>query len=259
MVVADPARCRLWMTDAELAAVASFGRDGAAAAGEPRALLREAFAAAGLLTGGVAPGWVDELLRPVAQPALRVAVETVTVGAPLVHQLWATPRDAVTGEPALEGLTELSWIDPVTIPYTIAQQVRLRRQPPPPEAAAIRLPTSRFAEVEQRLAAGGPATVGQLPHGNGLANGDVDALARIIRERRVTWRVSSVWADGSGDRRNASLSVMDAGGAGLWAITAADPGSEDPMLLLEAVPASTVWRRLVALLPVTTSREEAPA
>jgi hypothetical protein len=257
MVVADPVRCRLRMTDAELAAVAALGQEGAAAEAS-RVLVREAFTAAGLLTGGVAPGWVDELLRTVAQPALRVAVETVMAGAPLVHQLWATPRDAVLGEPAGEGVTELSWIEPVTIPYAIVQLVRLQRRPPPVAAAAIRLPASRLADIEKRLAAGDNVTAGHLPDGSGLADQDVEALARIIRRRRVSWRASSVWDDGTAGRRVASLTVIDAGDAGLWTISVDDPDSEDPMLLLEAVAASTVWRRLVALLPATTAREEAP-
>lgn len=257
MAVADPARCRLRMTDAELAAVAALGRSGPAAEPESRQLLVDALAAAGVLTSGTAPAWVDDLLRGIAQPALRAVVETVTVGAPVVHRLWVNPLGAVLGAPVAEGVTELSWLDPVTTPYAIAQLLQFRRRPPPPAGTApVRLPASRMAEIEKSLVAsdaagGGAPPAGQPAGGGGWTGRDAETVGGIIRQRRLTWRVSSVWADGPDRRRTASLSVIDAGAAGLWALTVHEPDSQDPMLQLEAVAASTVWHRLVALLPVS--------
>lgn len=259
MAVADPARCRLRMTDAELTAVATLGQSGPAAAEDSRQLLADALTTAGVLTGGTVPGWVDELLRAVAQPALRVAVETVTVGPPLVRQLWANPRDATLGEPVDGGMTELSWLDPVTVLSVIATLLRFRRRPPPTEATVIRLLASQFAAFEKRSTARNTATA-DPPPGGVLTTSDAEVLGRIMARRRVTWRVSTVWADATDSRRSGDLCVIDGGDAGLWEVSIPDRGSEDPVVQLEAVAPSTVWRRLVALLPaLTAARGEAMA
>lgn len=153
MATVDVARCRLRLTDPELAAVTSLGQADPATRAAAAQLLRDALTTAGALRGTALPGWVDELLRTVARPALRLVLETVAGGPPVVRQIWATPADAVAGEPAGDGTTELAWIEPAMLPYTIVQVVRLRRDRPPERTATIRLPASRFAAAEQSLAA----------------------------------------------------------------------------------------------------------
>lgn len=224
MATVDVARCRLRLTDPELAAVTSLGQADPATRAAAAQLLRDALTTAGALRGTALPGWVDELLRTVARPALRLVLETVAGGPPVVRQIWATPADAVAGEPAGDGTTELAWIEPAMLPYTIVQVVRLRRDRPPERTATNR-------------------------------------EAGLLRHRRMSWRASSVWADRAGHRHTGAISVVDAGPAGLWLVTVDDPAADDPMVELALIPASAVWRQLIELLPHdgATDRREAPA
>lgn len=229
--------------------MAALGRDPAGSTDGARQTVVDALAAAGAMVTGTLPGWVDELLRTVARPALRIAVETLAVDRPLVDQMWATPADAVTGETVGAGTTELSWVDPTLIPHVIAQRVRLRRRVPPATRASVQLRSSQLVQVQAALAGAADRPVGD----GSSPNGQIEAVARIVRNRRVSWRATAEWADPAQRRRNGSVSVIDAGETGLWMVTADNPDDDDPLLRLEAVAAGTVWTRLVELLPTDWS------
>jgi hypothetical protein len=171
------------------------------------------------------PAFARELLEVVADPQLRIMVRIFTAAAPLVHQVWATPRVAVVGAPAEPGRVELAALEPVMIPFALAHAVGLRRRPAPPDRQPIRVPVAAY-----RAGQGG----GPVP----------PELTAIVRRRRMSWRAMSAWRTTTGEPVTRTLHVTDAGPAGLWRLRV-----EDPNLLIEPTTARDVWRALAELLP----------
>ncbi|HEX5621781.1 MAG TPA: hypothetical protein VFX51_25365, partial [Solirubrobacteraceae bacterium] len=81
-----------------------------------------------------------------------------------------------------------------------------------------------------------------------LTGEDRDALLAVLRERRISWRASSVWTGADGEQRVGSLAVLDAGVEGLW-LTRHEGTEPDTIVHLEPVPPSAVWDRVGALMP----------
>ncbi|MBF9128970.1 hypothetical protein I0C86_08230 [Plantactinospora sp. S1510] len=249
MAEADPVRRRLRLTDIEVAAVTTVGARDDDPAGGSRRLLAEALTTAGVLHGGVLAGWVDRLLTVVSRPSLRVAVEVVTSGR-VVYPIWATPRAAVVGEPAGDGAVDLSMVDPMMIPFVLAQTVDLRRGPPPPDRPPIRVGGDLLAIVERRLVSGEePAVLRRLLSADGLSDGDAAVMVDVVQRRRASWRASSVWADESGRHGTEGPHVLDAGDAGLWIVTIERSGPADATQVFTPTAATAVWAELLALLP----------
>ena len=243
MAEVDLARRCLRLTGAELEAALTSGGSAPPAPRQPLLALD---------TGGHArepnPPWVEELLAVVARPALRVVVETAVAGHLAVYSLWATPKQAVTATPASDGVVELALIDPLLLPWTIAQLVGLGRRPPPPPVAPLRLPASLLDTVEEQVTAG-QAVDGALMAAQGLDQAQQAALVRLFQRRRVSWRASSVWAGTDGQQQTSNLAVLDGGEAGLWRVQVPDTEDPDPVFTLEPVRASMIWRGIVGLLP----------
>lgn len=173
------------------------------------------------------PAFARELLEVVADPQLRITVRIFPAAAPLVHQVWATPRIAVVGAPAEPGRVELAAVEPILIPFTIAHAVGLRRRPAPPDRQAIRVPVAAFRAGQP----GGPPSA-------------PPELAAIVRQRRTSWRAMAAWRTPAGEPVTRTLHVTDAGPAGLWRLRV-----EGPNLLVEPSTVRHVWRALAELLP----------
>lgn len=249
MAEVDALRRRLRLNKAELAAVETTGITSDGVGQESERLLVEALTAAEVIKDGRIPGWVNELLGIVARPALRIAIDVLTIDR-LAYSIWATPSGAVTGTPMDDGTTELATIDSIMIPFAITQIVGLRRRPPGAGRGPIRLRASAFAAIEQQAAAGIERdSLRQSLSIDDLTDGDLDALVDLVGQRRTSWRISTVWSDGTRRHTPEGLHVLDAGEAGLWIITAADWQAGDPMLTLSEVTAGVVWERLMGLLP----------
>ena len=165
------------------------------------------------------PPEARELLTVVANPSLRIVVRIFTTSAPVVHRVWATPRDAVLGTPDRDTV-ELAALEPALIPFVLAQRVGLRRRPAPPGRTPVRLPP--------------PGAGGPVP----------PQLAVLVQRRRLTWRARAAWRDGTGAPVTRALHVTDTGPAGLWRLHV-----EENDLVLEPTDARAVWRALTELLP----------
>jgi hypothetical protein len=172
------------------------------------------------------PGWAAELVELVARPSLRLAAEVVTAGAVTTH-VWATPAGAAVGEPASDGTVAVSYVEPLLIPLVLARAIGLRRQPPPPGRTPLEVPAAALSTL------------------SAVDGGD---FARLLRHRRTSWRVSSVWQDEAGRRVVDAVQGLDAGPAGQWLVRAvmSAPGA---VLAFDPVSASQVWARLLGLLP----------
>jgi hypothetical protein len=97
------------------------------------------------------------------------------------------------------------------------------------------------------------AAAERLPDGDAadalaqLEPGLRERLLALLRERRLSWRATSVWSDVE-EQHVTSVAVLDAGVEGLW-LTRHEGDPPDTIVHLEPVAPSEVWERVVALMP----------
>src|SRR4051794_39074302 len=139
MASVDAARQRVRLSDVELdvLAVLVAAPDDAALTSPEAVAALDGLAAAGVVRSGDVLPWVADLVTVVAAPALRMVVETFTVGPLQTYPVGAPPTLAVLGAPAPEG-TQLSAVEPVHLPWAVARAVGLGRRP----AAALDHPVT---------------------------------------------------------------------------------------------------------------------
>jgi EspG family len=202
----------------------------------------ESLTAAGIVVGGRIEGFPARLLAVVAAPKLRVTVESFVGAATVLEQAWATEREGVWGLAAPDGTIELSPVEPGLIPWAIARAVGLgpRAQPDGPP---LRVPAVLLGAAAEQLADGGAAAALEE-----LDPDERERLLALLRERRLSWRASSVWSDRPDSQRISSVAVLDAGVEGLW-LTRHEGEPPDTVVHLEPAAPSAVWDRVVALMP----------
>jgi hypothetical protein len=83
----------------------------------------------------------------------------------------------------------------------------------------------------------------------GLTDEQADVVIDLCRERRLTWRVTSIWATSPDEVTIPTTSVIDGGDAGLWFVEVERPDDPETTLTLLPTKPSGVWRRLLLLLP----------
>jgi hypothetical protein len=154
-----------------------------------------------------------------------------------VEQAWATEREGVWGVVAADGMIELTPIEPGLIPWAVARAVGLGPRDKP-DSPALQAP----AQVLGAAAEGGAAEA--LSE---LEPEVRERLLAILRERRLSWRATSVWSD-SEEQHVTSVAVLDAGVEGLW-LTRHEGEPPDTIVHLEPVAPSEVWERVVSLMP----------
>jgi hypothetical protein len=240
VATADIARRKLRLGGDELAAVAALGTGNGRPSADANRLLAQSLRGAGVTPDGRLAGWVDELLTVVARPALRLVVEMFTADRPTVS-VWATPAVAVVGEPAADGDTELTTVELVTVPYVITLFVGLRRRPRPPGREPIRISAAEFAALERSVA---DSPAGPDGPAGAITRESDPALVDMLRRQRASWRIESVWVDGSGRRTTKTLHVVDADEAGLWRLQV-----QDATLVFTPSSAGDTWRHIIGLLP----------
>jgi hypothetical protein len=243
----DAPRAALRLADEELgAAVMLLAAPDHASLAEPgsRAAI-ERLERAGIVQEGRVEGYPARLLAIVAAPKLRIGVETFVAGAPRLEQAWATEREGVLGSVAPDGEIELSPVEPALIPWAIARWVGLgpREQA---HADALALPAEALGAAADHLASGDRDAAAEA-----LEDVDPDTRATVLDvlpERRLSWRATSAWTGEDGEQRVSSTAVLDAGTEGLW-LTRHEGEPPADTVHLEPVPPSTVWDRIVGLMP----------
>lgn len=196
---------------------------------------------AGIAQDGRIEGFPARLLGVVAAPKLRVTVESFVGAAPVVEQGWATEREGVWGTVASDGQIELAPIEPGVMPWAVARAVGLGPRDLP-AGGPLRLPAEALGRAANRLADRDEAGAGEALAE--LEPADRERLLALLRERRISWRASSAWTGQDGERRLASVAVLDAGVQGLWLTR-----HEDTIVNLDPVRPSAVWDRVVGLMP----------
>jgi hypothetical protein len=236
----DIPRAALRLSDEELGvAVMLIAAPEHASLREPGSLAAlAALEEAGVVSDGRIEGFPARLLAVVAAPKLRVTVESFFGLEARVEQAWATEREGVLGTVAGDGQIELSPVEPTLIPWAVARAVGLGPRELP-GGGPLTVPAEELGTAAELLAAGDR-------EGAATALGGFEGVLEVLTERRLSWRASSAWTAGDGERHLESVAVLDAGAAGLW-LTRHE--GEPPIVHLEPVRPSAVWDRIVGLMP----------
>jgi hypothetical protein len=253
MAVLDPSRTAVELSHEEL-------RDATAllAGGDHGAASRDALVAAGVLRDGAIVPYVGRLLMVVAEPKLRIVVERFVAEHVIVEQVWATELIAVWGAEGRSGGMELRPVEPSLLPWEIMNAVGLGPRGRASVETTLRIAATTFEQATQLLAADDrEAAEALLAAATRLDAAERGALLDLLLDRRSSWRASSVWTEASGPRTE-WVSVVDGGDSGLWLSTHEDDDGEDPVICLRPVPPSTVWHRLVALVPAPPDAPAVP-
>jgi hypothetical protein len=240
----DHQRQRLHVTAAELAALSLLAGPNPAAV--------EADAAwqllAHLISGAERrlPGWVAELGGVIAAPALHLVVERFAAEAPDVHQIWATPARAAVGAIADDDRIVVHPLETVMIPYELARIVGLGPRPRPATTDPIVVAASVLEAAEG--AAADLKRCRRLLTDAGAEQDEAAIVAALMAGRRLSWRVTSMWASSPTYVVSSTLLVVDGGEGGLW-ISEVDGEDETPSVTLQPSRPSEVWEELLRLLP----------
>ncbi len=246
----DVARTALVLTEEELAVAALLGAEPEhpSLAEPPAPEMIERLERAGIASGGRVSGYPARLLAVVAAPKLRVTVERFAAAETLVDRAWATERFGVWGEVTRERALELTPVEPGLLPWAISRAVGLGPRARPKLERPIALASSALDEAFERYAAGDREAAEATLEKSGLAPDERAAFLDLLRDRRLSWRASSIWTDSELGERLGSVAVIDAGSSGLWLVDHSDDPL-DPMLSVTPIRPSQAWRRIVELMP----------
>ncbi|MFI9028252.1 ESX secretion-associated protein EspG [Streptomyces sp. NPDC053560] len=191
----------------------------------------EAFAAAGVLSGGQPHPAVEPVVAAMADPVCVLSVRGAAADGSGVHgACWLGAEPAALLLDAPDDSAELTGVAPVAVPAAVARVVGLAPRPVS-DAAAVPVPT---AEVEALFQDGPPAA----------GYPALEAVGVSAADGARWWEVATRWPDAAGTPCTGRLRVLDSA-AGLWAVT----GGDAERSTWEPVSASAVWRLLLRCFP----------
>ena len=162
---------------------------------------------------------VTTLIEVMTNPQLVLSVEVYRSTRPDLATFWATPRRAVVGFTDDKSRFELIQIEPSLLQFHIAQSTGLRPRPTPPFDGSFSLPAASMRFAEENIATD-PVGVETRLRDDGVPILWADRLMTAVAMRRSLWTVGSVWLGRADARNESSLSVLDAGFAGYWRLSA---------------------------------------
>lgn len=216
--------------------------------GKPRKAAVKELERAGVLVDGHLEGYVAQMMAVVADPQLRLMINSLA-GGPPQYGPFAAVRDefGVWMEKTREGTTEFTPVEPSLVPWAVAKAVGLGPRPEPEfqgtlelRGSALQLALDRLAEQDVGSAAR------ELELATDLDEPERSLLCALLLQRRLSWRAFST----IGELAVGSVQVIDGGAGGLWFSDHLEPESADPLVRLEPTTSGAVWERIVALVPV---------
>ncbi len=160
------------------------------------------------------------LVEIMTEATLVASMECLTADLPHRSTIWARDGQAVWGRPAQQDVFELRRIGAIEIPLLLAQIADVGRRPLPPFSGSVSVPVDAL-----RAAAGGDfdqETAFGILVAAGVEPSWADRLLIAYEHRRMEWTISSVWTDGDGAHGVAEATVLDAGPAGYWHVSAGE-------------------------------------
>lgn len=213
---------------------------------QARTALREA----GLVVNGALAPVVAHILGIVDAPYLDVVIERFVEGGVGVHDVAVRPEGAVLRRRTTGGdHTEMHAINLRDLVPRLCGHLEIGPRPEPGCDHPVVVPVDVLPAV---AAAPGPVDgddgVAAL-EAAGLTPDDARTAVLVVLERRVSWRVTTVWATGPGTTASRDLTMIDSGPMGWWFVdtdTDTDPDAGTVTLTPTAAPA--VARRLGDLI-----------
>ena len=250
MPALDESRTALVLSEEELAVATLLGGEpNHPSLGEPPAPdVIERLERAGIASGGRLWGYPARLLAVVAAPKLRVTVERFAAAETVVDRAWSTERYGVWGEVTRERAIELTPVEPGLLPWAILRAVGLGPRARPKLDRPIALASSALDEAFERYAAGDREAAEATLEQSGLGPDEQAVFLELLRNRRLSWRASSIWTDAELGERIGSVTVIDGGDSGLWLVDH-DDDPLDPRVSVAPTRPSEAWKRIVELMP----------
>jgi hypothetical protein len=215
---------------------------------------------AGLFKDGALDPDLARLVTVVARPQLRLMLERVTPTGLAAYGVFATPQSAVVAVPVdgEEPTADYSAMETAALPITLFGLAQVGRRPVPKREGHVTLKQADLDAAGKAAEAKDADGVEAALRKAGLEDPWLAAFKRLLLERQGSWRLSGGWADAKGNKHLGSLTVIDGGQAGLWRVKVPDDADpNDPNLAITVTPVapSTVWKDLLALLPLRRAAE----
>ena len=185
------------------------------------------------------------LIGVMTNPALVITVEVAGARTPRLATIWGTPQRAVLGMTDDRHRFDLIQIEPGLLPFHLAQATGLAPHPQPPFSGGFWLPGALLKSVEELIKTDPAAAEASLQRA-GVPIVWADRLLIALAHQRALWTVESVWLGTRRQRRDARLSVLDAGPAGHWRLSGS---SSDDSINLAVSCFDEIMRLFSNLLP----------
>jgi hypothetical protein len=189
---------------------------------------------------------VHALVSVITNPSLVVTVEIDgpdPADRPRLATIWRNGDTAVGGSRDQGGRFELIQIDPLLLPFHLAQVVQLVPRAQPRYTGTFRVPIGTLTLVES-FAATDPSRAERELAAVGVAAPWIDRILATLIMRRSLWAIESIWLGDHRRREEARLSVLDGGFAGYWRLN-----RRDGHLTVTPTDFEDLMRRFAALLP----------
>jgi hypothetical protein len=257
MVAVDLEAGRVRLSERELAAAMMLATEPGSPKLKETVLMAEVdrLAEAGLVKDGTLDPGLAGLVTVVARPQLRLLLERASPEGLSAFVVWATPKAAVVAVPVPDQpeAADYAAMEPAALPLTLFGLAQVGRRPKPRRPGSVTITVADLdtasKAAEARDADGVEAALARA----GIEEPWRAALKRLMLERERSWRLAGGWSDQKGNKHVGSLTVIDGGQAGLWRVQVpedADPNDPAVPITLTPVAPSTVWKELLALLPL---------
>jgi hypothetical protein len=200
---------------------------------------------AGIAHDGRLPGWVVEVGAVLAEPGIHLVVELLATGEPEIHQVWVRPERSVVGHTDADH-TVLRCYETALVPMELLRLVELGPRPTGAADQPIAIDATVLDHATTAAQNGGHEPAEQILSRAGHDPSTARTLAKLLTERRLSWRVTAVWRTTEDTLTHDQLLAIDSGEQGIWLV---DIDPEGPVVRLHPTPPSQVWRRLLSLLP----------
>jgi hypothetical protein len=257
MAAVDLEAGRVRLNDRELAAAVMLATEPGSPKLKETVLMAEVdrLAEAGLVKEGVLDAALADLVQVVARPQLRLLLERASPEGLSAFVVWATPKSAVVAVPVPDQPESADYaaMEPAALPLTLFGLAQVGRRPAPKRPGSITITVADLDAASKAAEAKDADGIEAALQKAGLEEPWRAALKRLMLERERSWRLAGGWSDAKGKKHLGSLTVIDGGQAGLWRVQVpedADPQDPAVPITLTPVAPSTVWKELLALLPL---------
>jgi hypothetical protein len=199
--------------------------------------------AAGVTVNRELQGNALPIVSVLAEPNIRMMVERFESGGTQRDFAAVKGEYGIWGEPTQNG-NEFRLIEPEHIAQAMSDAVGLGPRPEPSLSEPVGLHSSVLQNVLSRLGVGDLAEANAVLEAESMDSEKRKVLIKLLRDRKLSWRASSVWKDGMGADRACVVAVMDGGESGLWISEHFDVASKSPSVRLSPTDPGAVLEQL---------------